>query len=117
MQKLGTMLPTLKVNLRIVIIERNYVIHRHFFFAGFFPAEMVFTERAIPVLVEQGIEWVMVANNHISRACKVKPTLILITKIDIIFPTPSEINRTTHTLHMVTIIALPILLIRYIILY
>ena len=39
--------------------------------AGFFPAEMVFTERAIPVLVKQGIEWVVVANNHISRACKV----------------------------------------------
>ena len=38
---------------------------------GFFPAEMVFTERAIPVLVEQGIEWAIVANNHISRACKV----------------------------------------------
>ena len=40
--------------------------------AGFFPAEMVFTERAIPVLVEAGIEWVIVANNHLSRACKVK---------------------------------------------
>lgn len=39
--------------------------------AGLFPAEMVFTERAIPVLVEAGIEWVIVANNHISRACKV----------------------------------------------
>lgn len=38
---------------------------------GFFPAEMVFTERAIPVLVKHGIEWVVVANNHMSRACKV----------------------------------------------
>ena len=38
---------------------------------GFFPAEMVFTERAIPVLVKQGIAWVIVANNHISRSCKV----------------------------------------------
>jgi alpha-amylase/alpha-mannosidase (GH57 family) len=38
---------------------------------GLFPAEMVFTERAIPVLVEAGIEWVIVANNHISRACRV----------------------------------------------
>jgi len=38
---------------------------------GFFPAEMVFTERVIPVLVKQGIEWVIVANNHISRSCKV----------------------------------------------
>jgi hypothetical protein len=40
---------------------------------GLFPAEMVFTERAIPVLVEQGIEWVVVANNHISRSCKGYP--------------------------------------------
>jgi hypothetical protein len=40
---------------------------------GLFPAEMVFTERAIPVLVEAGIEWVIVANNHISRACRGYP--------------------------------------------
>lgn len=40
-------------------------------FLGFFPAEMVFTERVIPTLVSQGIKWVIVANNHISRACKV----------------------------------------------
>ena len=33
---------------------------------------MVFTERAIPTLVKQGIEWVIVANNHISRACEVR---------------------------------------------
>lgn len=38
---------------------------------GFFPAEMVFTERAIPTLVKQGIQWVVVANNHLSRACQV----------------------------------------------
>ena len=38
---------------------------------GFFPAEMVFTERAIPTLVKHGIEWVIVANHHLSRACKV----------------------------------------------
>ena len=40
---------------------------------GFFPAEMAFTERAIPTLVAQGIEWVIVPNNHISRACKDYP--------------------------------------------
>ena len=45
---------------------------------GFFPAEMVFTERAIPVLVSQGIEWVIVANNHISRACKVSSLILLL---------------------------------------
>ncbi len=40
--------------------------------SGFFPVEMVFTERAIPTLVAAGLEWVIVANNHISRACKVR---------------------------------------------
>ena len=40
---------------------------------GLFPAEMVFTERVIPALVDAGIEWVIVANTHISRACKVSP--------------------------------------------
>lgn len=55
---------------------------------GFFPAEMVrvdsqrlvrmlmasvsmqaFSERIIPTLVRGGIQWVVVPNNHISRAC------------------------------------------------
>jgi Glycosyl hydrolase family 57 len=40
---------------------------------GFFPAEMVFSERNIPALVEAGIEWVLVPNNHFSRACKDYP--------------------------------------------
>lgn len=40
---------------------------------GYFPAEMVFTERAIPSLVRQGIEWVIVPNHHLSRACKGYP--------------------------------------------
>ena len=40
---------------------------------GLFPAEMVFTERVIPALVDAGIEWVIVANTHISRACKSYP--------------------------------------------
>lgn len=37
---------------------------------GYFPAELSFSERMIQVLVEEGIEWVFVANNHISRACE-----------------------------------------------
>ena len=36
---------------------------------GYFPAEMAFSERMIPTLVKSGIEWVIVANNHISRCC------------------------------------------------
>jgi hypothetical protein len=36
---------------------------------GFFPAEMAFSERMIPALVEAGIAWVVVPDLHIARAC------------------------------------------------
>jgi hypothetical protein len=36
---------------------------------GFFPAETCFSERLIPALVDEGIEWSLVADVHISRAC------------------------------------------------
>ena len=56
---------------------------------GFFPAEMVFTERAIPVLVKQGIEWVIVANNHISRACKVRGSFVVVVVVVVVVVPPS----------------------------
>ncbi|NLF40506.1 hypothetical protein GX586_13765, partial [bacterium] len=37
---------------------------------GFFPPEMCFSERLIPVLVDEGFAWTVVANNHLSRACR-----------------------------------------------
>ncbi|MFH1755891.1 MAG: T9SS type A sorting domain-containing protein [Candidatus Latescibacterota bacterium] len=40
---------------------------------GYFPAETCFSERMIPVLAGQGIEWVIVADVHISRACSDYP--------------------------------------------
>jgi hypothetical protein len=39
------------------------------FSKGYFPAEECFSERLIPVLVEQGLEWAVVADIHLSRAC------------------------------------------------
>jgi len=36
---------------------------------GYFPAEMCFSERMIPILKEAGIEWTIVADIHLSRAC------------------------------------------------
>ncbi|MBM4104553.1 MAG: hypothetical protein FJ263_11025, partial [Planctomycetes bacterium] len=36
---------------------------------GYFPAELSFTERMIQVLVEEGIQWVFVPSNRLSRAC------------------------------------------------
>jgi hypothetical protein len=40
---------------------------------GYFPAETCFSERMIPVLAGQGVEWVIVADIHISRACEDYP--------------------------------------------
>jgi len=40
---------------------------------GYFPAETCFSERMIPILVELGIEWTVVADIHISRACQDYP--------------------------------------------
>ncbi len=39
------------------------------FSQGFFPAEMCFSERLIPALVDAGVEWSIVGDTHISRAC------------------------------------------------
>lgn len=36
---------------------------------GAFPAEMCFSERLIPLLIEAGAEWVVVPDIHIARAC------------------------------------------------
>jgi len=42
---------------------------------GFFPPEICFSERIIPVLKACGIEWSVVANDHISRACSNFPVV------------------------------------------
>jgi hypothetical protein len=39
------------------------------FSKGYFPAETCFSERMISVLAEHGIEWVVVADIHLARAC------------------------------------------------
>lgn len=44
--------------------------------AGFFPPEMCFSERIIPVLAEEGIQWSYVPNNHLSRACSNFPLVL-----------------------------------------
>ena len=45
------------------------------FSKGYFPAETCFSERMIPVLVEQGVQWVIVADIHLARACQDYPYL------------------------------------------
>ena len=63
-------------------LEMELEIHKQIYYKtwgtsdyskGFFPAEMAFSERVIPTLVKAGIEWVMVPNTHLSRACAQYP--------------------------------------------
>lgn len=40
---------------------------------GIFPSEMAFAQHNIPQLVEAGLEWVIIGNTHLSRACEDYP--------------------------------------------
>ena len=42
---------------------------------GYFPAETCFTERMIPVLKKVGIDWSIIANTHLARACPDMPVV------------------------------------------
>ncbi len=43
---------------------------------GYFPTETAFSERIIPILKKVGIEWAIIANNHLARACVDFPLVI-----------------------------------------
>ena len=43
---------------------------------GLFPSEMAFSERLIPALAAEGVSWVIVSNEHISRACENYPLVL-----------------------------------------
>jgi glycosyl hydrolase family 57 len=43
---------------------------------GFFPTELAFSERMIPVLAELGVEWSFVSGEKISRACSDFPVIL-----------------------------------------
>jgi hypothetical protein len=43
---------------------------------GYFPTEMGFSERLIPILKSLGIEWSVVSGNHLSRACTGFPLVL-----------------------------------------
>jgi len=40
---------------------------------GFWPAECSFSERIIQTLVEEGLEWTIIANSHLARTCQDYP--------------------------------------------
>ncbi|MDX2197828.1 MAG: carbohydrate-binding protein [Phycisphaerae bacterium] len=43
---------------------------------GFFPSEMAFSQRLIPILDQEGVDWVIVNNEHISRGCTNFPLVL-----------------------------------------
>ena len=44
--------------------------------SGFFPAEICFSERIIPILKKVGVDWSIVANNHLTRSCTDFPLVL-----------------------------------------
>jgi len=69
---------------------------------GFFPAEMCFSERMIPALVEAGVTWTVVPDLHIARACANYPYQANLDNCD---PpnradqvNPAQTNWTSHTI-------------------
>jgi len=44
--------------------------------SGFFCPETAFSERLIKILVQEGVQWVLVSNEHISRACENFPLVL-----------------------------------------
>jgi hypothetical protein len=43
---------------------------------GYFPTETCFTERMIPILKKAGIDWSIIANTHLARACADFPLVL-----------------------------------------
>ena len=70
--------------------------------AGFFPAEMCFSERLIPALVDAGVTWSIVPDLHIARACDGYPWTANGDNTDAPNPAdqlnPAQANWTNHTI-------------------
>ena len=69
---------------------------------GFFPAEMCFSERMIPALVEAGVAWAIVPDLHVARACADYPYQASLDNCDPPNPAdqtnPAQGTYTSHTI-------------------
>ena len=67
---------------------------------GFFPAEMCFSERLIPALVDAGVDWSIVPDLHIARACEDYPYAAHLDNCDPPNPAdqinPAQVTYTNH---------------------
>jgi hypothetical protein len=85
-------------------IRRQIEMHKEIFSAqfpgvkyskGIFPPENAFSERMIPALVDEGIQWALVDNIHFERACKGYPystagNLYEVNQSDMLNPDPGD---------------------------
>lgn len=89
-----------------VVYNKTWAAGGPDFSKGIFPAEMAFTERAIPTLVDAGLEWVIVSNSHISRSCKgVSAFFFTHTHTSApsdVLASPTHIACSTHSLQQAT---------------
>ncbi len=69
---------------------------------GFFPAEMCFSERMIPALVAAGVQWAIVPDLHLGRACAGYPYQADLDNCDPPNPAdqlnPAQTDWTNHTI-------------------
>ncbi len=74
---LAPLMTTRTVQMEIML--HQYAVQQRFGFTlskGYFPTEMAFSQRLIPVLKSLGIEWAIVSGNHLSRACADFPLVL-----------------------------------------
>jgi len=86
------------------ILRKEIQAHRHIYeqtfgnnptySKGFWPAECSFSERMIKVLVEEGLEWTIVANSHLARTLQDYPVSFGTSGTNISPPNRSDILPT-----------------------
>jgi len=78
-------------------IQTHHYIYSQFFgntpvySKGFWPAECSFSERIIQTLVEEGLEWSVIANSHLARTCQDYPMNYGTSGCNIDPPNPADI--------------------------
>lgn len=86
-------------DIRIQIQKHKAVFAQNFpgmpYSKGIFPPENAFESHMIPALVDEGIEWVMIDNQHFDRAAKGQPwakasSVVEPNKADILNPNPND---------------------------
>ena len=84
------------------VLRKEIQMHRHIYeetfgpgySKGFWPAECGFSERIIPVLVEEGLEWSVVANSHLARTLSDYPLTFGTNGCNIDPPNPADVVPT-----------------------